>query len=162
MINSLTDHMELFDFTLWNKSQLLPPVLDLKERAAGRIQGLGAAVAPDQRLHVRFESRPAAPSRERTRSPMITGWHLQVGFPRLICGVNTSWSCEYKCARRDYSGVASAYWESDVSDRCRQQPSSECLAVCCRFIWFTQTFHLGLGYSGRVISEKFIRNARQC
>lgn len=32
MINSLTAHMELFDFTLWNKSQILPPHFGLKRK----------------------------------------------------------------------------------------------------------------------------------
>lgn len=54
MINSLTNHMELFDFTLWNKSQILPT---WKEREMRSIESLKAPFTLDQSLNTQFQLR---------------------------------------------------------------------------------------------------------
>lgn len=52
MINSLTNHMELFEFTFWNKSQILQT---WKETEIRSIESLRAPFTPDQPLGARLQ-----------------------------------------------------------------------------------------------------------
>lgn len=52
MINSFTNHMELFDFTLWNKRWILQT---WKEREMKSIESLNAAFTLDQPLDTQFQ-----------------------------------------------------------------------------------------------------------
>lgn len=52
MINSLTNRMELFEFTFWNKSQILQ---SWKETEIRSIESLRAPFTPDQPLSARLQ-----------------------------------------------------------------------------------------------------------
>lgn len=52
MINSLTNHMELFEFTFWNKTQILQT---WKETEIRSIESLPAPFTPDQPLSARLQ-----------------------------------------------------------------------------------------------------------
>lgn len=52
MINSLANRMELFEFTFWNKSQILQ---SWKETEIRSIESLRAPFTPDQPLSARLQ-----------------------------------------------------------------------------------------------------------
>lgn len=52
MINSLTNHMEPFEFTFWNKSQILQT---WKEAEIRSIESLRAPFTPDQPLGAQLQ-----------------------------------------------------------------------------------------------------------
>lgn len=80
MINSLTNRMELFEFTFWNKSQILQ---SWKETEIRSIESLRAPFTPDQPLSARLQlqlhvlcSRTATavlkqPRNKHNRSPWL-------------------------------------------------------------------------------------------
>lgn len=115
MINSLTNHMELFDFTVRNKSRILRT---WKDREMGSIESLTAPFTLDQLLNTRFQLQLHTllpPSIATTNlklhlfSPetrLCTYTHtrhdyrlmLVIGFALQIYNVNTGLNCEYKFA----------------------------------------------------------------
>lgn len=71
MINSLTNHMELFEFTFWNKTQILQT---WKETEIRSIESLWAPFTPDQPLSARLQLQPHG-----NRSPKATPQQTQPG-----------------------------------------------------------------------------------
>lgn len=76
MINSLTNHMELFEFTFWNKSQILQT---WKETEIRSIESLRAPFTPDQplgarlqlQLHILCSCSPKATAQQTPPSSLI-------------------------------------------------------------------------------------------
>lgn len=137
MINSLANHMELFDFTLWNKSQ---NSLHLKGVRNGKYWKSQSSVHSRSalsmlgfqlRLHVLFSV--AAAQQPQSQSFFTTAHDyrltLVIGFPLQIHNVSTSWNCEYKFACT-YNEVTPSYWKTAIFN-----VACSMLAICLSLIF---------------------------
>lgn len=95
MINSLTNHMELFEFTFWNKSQILQTWKETEIRSIRSIESLRAPFTPDQPLGARLQlQRRVLLTGNRspaTNTTNILDYRRVLVIGLQVYNVNTGW-----------------------------------------------------------------------